>query len=77
MRKVSKNYNMTVDLSIKTIDDSTDVMVNFPVGDTIWTMDNMIILEMNYDRLLLSIHLPENSVNIVKSYPHNANATVG
>lgn len=68
---------MTVDLSIKIIDNSMHVIANIPAGNTTWTMDNMIILEMNYDRLLLSIHLSENSVNVVKSYPHNANATVG
>ena len=53
------------------------MIATFPAGDTIWTMDNVILLRLGYDRLSLSIELSENSINIVKSFPQNANATVG
>ena len=49
----------------------------FPAGNTVWTMDNMILLRLGYDSLVLSIQLSENPISIVKSFPHSVNATVG
>ena len=53
------------------------MIATFPAGDTIQTMDNMILLRLGYDKLLLSIQLSESSIKVVKSVPYNANATVG
>ena len=53
------------------------MIATVPAGDTIWTMDHIMLLTLGYDRLLLGIQLSENLINMVKSFPHNANATVG
>ena len=50
----------------------------FPVGETVWTMDDNMLLSMGYDNLQLSIKLPKNSdVNVIITYPYQANAVVG
>ena len=50
----------------------------FPVGDTIWTMDNNTLLRMGYDSIQLSIKLPENdNVNVIISSPYQATAVIG
>lgn len=52
-------------------------MATFLAGDTVWTMNNTMLLRTGYERLLLSINLSEKPVNIIKSFPYKANATVG
>ena len=50
----------------------------FPVGDTIWSMDNDMLLSMGYNSKQLSIKLPKNSdVNVIISSPYQASAVIG
>ena len=54
------------------------ILAVFPVGDTIWTMDNNMLLSMGYDSIQLSIKLPENSdINVIISSPYQAFAVIG
>lgn len=52
-------------------------MITFPASNILWTIDNMILLEIGYKKLELSIELLENSVNMLASFPKHANATIG
>jgi len=50
----------------------------FPAGITIWTMDNNKLLNMGYNKVQLSIKLPQNSdVNLIISPPYQAYAAIG
>ena len=54
------------------------ILAVFPIGDTVWTIDNNMLLSMGYDSMQLSIKLPENAdVNIIISSPYQASAVIG
>ena len=54
------------------------ILAVFPVGDTIWTMNDSMLLSVGYDSMQLGIKLPENSdVNVIISSPYQASAVIG
>ena len=60
------------------LNDLLGILAVFPVGNTVWTMDNNKLLSMGHDNLQLSIKLPENSdVNVIISPPYQANVVIG
>ena len=54
------------------------ILAVFPIGDTVWTMDNNILSRMGYNSIQLSIKLPDNSdVNVILTSPYQASAKIG
>ena len=54
-----------------------EVIAYFGPGETLWIMNNSALLELRTNELQFEIKIPENSIEIVVSFPNQARAVIG